>query len=53
MRTDIGPWREAARAHGEYFGAVPPASSFAQVVALIEPDRLVEIEADAIVGGAG
>jgi enamine deaminase RidA (YjgF/YER057c/UK114 family) len=49
MLTDVSRWREAARAHGEHFGEVRPASTFVQVVALIEPDWLVEIEADAIV----
>jgi enamine deaminase RidA (YjgF/YER057c/UK114 family) len=47
--TDIGRWRDAARAHGEYFGAIRPASTFVQVVALISPDWLVEIEADAVI----
>jgi enamine deaminase RidA (YjgF/YER057c/UK114 family) len=49
MLTDIASWREAARAHGEYFGDVRPASTFVQVVAFIDPDWLVEVEADAIV----
>jgi enamine deaminase RidA (YjgF/YER057c/UK114 family) len=53
MLTDMRRWREAARAHGEVFGGVRPASTFVQVAGLIEPDWLVEIEADAIVGGAG
>jgi enamine deaminase RidA (YjgF/YER057c/UK114 family) len=50
MLTDIGMWRDAARAHGEYFGTIRPACTFVQVVAFISPDWLVEIEADAIVG---
>lgn len=49
MLTDIGSWRDAARAHGEYFGAIRPACTFVQVVAFISPDWLVEVEADAIV----
>ena len=49
MLTDIGKWREAARAHGEYFGTIRPACTFMQVVAFISPDWLVEVEADAIV----
>jgi enamine deaminase RidA (YjgF/YER057c/UK114 family) len=50
MLTDIGMWRDAARAHGEYFGTIRPACTFVQVVAFIRPEWLVEIEADAIVG---
>ena len=47
--TDIRQWREIARAHGEVFQATPPATSMVQVVALIDPAMLVEIELDAIV----
>jgi enamine deaminase RidA (YjgF/YER057c/UK114 family) len=50
MLTDITRWREAARAHGEYFGSIRPACTFVQVSGLIDPAWLVEIEADAIVG---
>lgn len=49
MLTDMTRWREAARAHGEYFGAVRPACTFVEVAGLIDPAWLVEIEADAIV----
>ena len=38
----------AGRAHGAVFGDVRPATTMAQVVALIDPDMLVEIEADAV-----
>lgn len=48
MLTDIGRWREAARAHGEVFGEIRPASTFVAVTAFIDPDWLVEIEADAV-----
>ena len=44
--TDISRWREAARGHGEIFGAVRPACTFMQVSAFIDPAWLVEIEAD-------
>lgn len=48
MLTDISRWQEAARAHGEYFSEVRPACTFVEVSALIDPDWLVEIEADCI-----
>jgi enamine deaminase RidA (YjgF/YER057c/UK114 family) len=49
MLVDMTTWREAARAHGEYFGAIRPACTFVQVSRFIDPQWLVEIEADAIV----
>jgi enamine deaminase RidA (YjgF/YER057c/UK114 family) len=52
MLTDIGRWRDAARAHGELFGEVRPACTFVQVSGFIDPDWLVEIEADAVVSTA-
>jgi enamine deaminase RidA (YjgF/YER057c/UK114 family) len=44
-------WREVARAHGEVFGDIRPANTLVQVAGLIE-GRLVEIEADAVIGSA-
>lgn len=49
MLLDISQWREAARAHGEVFAAVRPACTFVQVSRFIEPDWLVETEADCYV----
>jgi enamine deaminase RidA (YjgF/YER057c/UK114 family) len=50
MLTDMTRWQDAARAHGEVFGTIRPASTFVQVSRFIDPEWLVEIEADAIVG---
>lgn len=47
--TDIGRWEEIGRVHGEAFGAVRPATSMVEVSRLIDPDLMVEIEAEAIV----
>lgn len=49
--TDITRWEEVGRAHGEIFSAIRPATAMVQVERLIDPDMLVEIEADAYVGG--
>jgi len=49
MLTDIKQWQEAARAHGEYFGDIRPASTFVEVSRFIDADWLVEMEADCTV----
>ncbi|HEY7769603.1 RidA family protein [Longimicrobium sp.] len=48
--TDIARWEEVGRAHGEFFAHVRPAATMVEVKALIDPDMLVEIEAEAYIG---
>lgn len=45
--TSMSQWKEVGRAHGEVFGKIRPATSMVEVSALIDPQMLVEIEADA------
>lgn len=44
--TDADTWKEAGKAHGEFFGSVRPASTFVEVSRLIDPAWMVEIEAE-------
>ncbi|WP_068187961.1 RidA family protein [Mycobacterium sp. UM_CSW] len=48
--TDISRWREVAAVHAEFFGEIRPVATMVEVSALITPELLVEIEADAYVG---
>ena len=45
--TDISRWREFGRAHGEAFDSIRPCATMVEVRALIHPDMLIEIEAEA------
>ncbi|MBN9315968.1 MAG: RidA family protein [Devosia sp.] len=47
--TDISLWQDAARAHAEAFGTIRPVTTLMQVSAFLDPDWLVEIEAEAVI----
>ena len=46
--TDIARWEDFGRAHREFFADHPPATSMVEVRRLIDPEMLIEVEADAV-----
>ena len=48
LLTRIDDWEQVAAVHGEFFGNIRPANTIMQVVRFVDPDWLVEIEADAV-----
>jgi enamine deaminase RidA (YjgF/YER057c/UK114 family) len=48
--TDINQWREIGRAHAEFFAEARPATTMVEISRLVDPQMLVEIEAEAIIG---
>lgn len=48
--TDISQWEAIGRAHGEVFADIRPTSTMVEVSKLINPDHLVEVEVEAIIG---
>lgn len=52
MLTDIETWRDAVRAHGEYFSAIKPVCTFVEVSRFIDRGWLVEVEADCVIQDA-
>jgi enamine deaminase RidA (YjgF/YER057c/UK114 family) len=51
LLTRIDDWEQVATVHGEFFRNIRPANTIMQVVRFIDPEWLVEIEADAVVEG--
>ncbi|MEO8458392.1 MAG: RidA family protein [Chloroflexota bacterium] len=49
--TDVARFEEVAKAHGEAFTDIRPCATVVEVKALVDKEMLVEIEADAVIGG--
>jgi enamine deaminase RidA (YjgF/YER057c/UK114 family) len=50
--TDITRWEAVGRAHGQIFRDIRPVATMVEISRLVDPDMLVEIEVDAVVGEA-
>lgn len=50
--TDISRWQEIGKAHAEFFRDIRPAATMVEVSRLIDPEMLIEVEADAVLEGA-
>lgn len=48
--TDISRWQEFGLAHGEIFAEIRPVSTLVEVRGLVDPQHLIEIEVDAVIG---
>ena len=48
--TDISKWEQVGKAHAEFFGKIKPCCMMIEVSGFVSPDRLVEIETEAVVG---
>ena len=51
LLTNIDDWDKVAKVHGEFFRDIRPASTIVQVSRFIDPEWLIEIEADAVIDG--
>jgi len=49
MLTDVKTWEQAARAHGEFFADIRPATTIVEVTGFVDRQWLVELEADCVI----